>query len=225
MSVRRAAVAVATMLLATGCSVEPDHQASIMDVLANPSSSSTTPTPAVAAPVAEPLGTGESARGMTVTARAENVALTHLSQSDELELGIEVSFTGVTAAIDATGFNAGLRLSTSTGEELRTVPATVLTMPPLPAPVSADADGWVYFHLKPGAQPTELRLIAPAAASYYGPSGQPLAIWTMPATLPSPAPAPVVTPPAPAPDDPGSAPRSGPHPRHGSPFCRITRLC
>lgn len=224
MSVPRAAAVIAATFLTAGCSVEPDHPASIMDVLANPSPAAK-PTPVDAAPIAAPLGVGESARGMTVTARADNLALTHLPQSDELELGIEVSFTGVTAPIDATGFNAGLRLSTDNGEELRATPAVVLTMPPLAAPVSADADGWVYFHLKPGVHPTELRLMAPAAASYYGPSGQPLAIWTMPAALPSPAPAPVVTPPAPAPADPGSAPRPGPHPRHDSPFCRLTRLC
>lgn len=215
---------IAAVFLAAGCSPEPDHPASIMDVLANPSSA-TTATAVPAAPVAQPLGVGESARGMTVTARADNLALTHLSQSDDVELGIEVSFAGVTAPIDATGFNAGLRLSTDGGEELRATPASVLTMPPLAAPVSADTDGWVYFHLKPGTHPTELRLIAPAAASYYGPSGQPIAIWTMPATLPSPAPAPVVTPPAPAPGDPGDAPRTGPHPRHNSPFCRLTHLC
>lgn len=195
-----------------------------MDVLANPSSI-TKPTPVDPAPVAAPLGTGESARGMTVTARADNLALTHQNQSGELELGIELSFTGVTAPIDATGFNAGLRLSTGTGEELRTTPPTVLKMPPLASPVSGDTDGWVFFHLKPEAQPTELRLLAPAAASYYGPSGQPLAIWAMPATLPSPAPAPEIIAPAPAPSDPDGAPKPGPHPRHNSPFCRITRLC
>jgi hypothetical protein len=223
MFIRRGAAVVA-VLVTVGCSSEPAHHASIMDVLANPSSSAK-PTPTAAAPVAAPLGTAESARGMTVTPRADNLVLTHQSQSDQQELGIEISISGATAPLETTGFNAGLRLDTSNGEELRPVPPTVLTMPPLPSPVSGDADGWVFFHVKPDAQPTQLRLMAAAAASYYGPSGQPIGIWTMPATLPSPAPAPEPVTPEPATTDPGNAPRTGPHPRHNSPFCRLTHLC
>ena len=220
------AAAIAVSLVVAGCSnTAADHQASIMDVLANPSSSAQ---PKPAPPTAVPLGTAVSAEGATVTPRADNLALTHQTHGEEEELGIEVSLTGVTAPIDVASYNAGLRLYTSTGQEIRTSAATVLTMPPLPATVRTDADGWVFFHFSPAAHPSQLRL----TASTYRDPQQVFAIWTMPDTLPPAAPAP----PAPAQQqpDPGTtgsggggvnSDGGGAHPHRKPRFCRLTHLC
>ncbi len=162
--------AVAAAVVVAGCSYGPAPK--------NPSSTSAA---ATATSVAEQspdtdsavsifpstglLGAPLTAKGATITPRAENLAVMKQSNGDGLELGIEVSFTGVTTMIDATGPTGGFRLLISGGEQIPTTRPTVIESPPLTPRVRTDTTGWVFFHIQPGMLPTQLQLTA-APAGY-----------------------------------------------------------
>lgn len=235
---------IAATLLVAGCSYGPGNSP-LAESSPAKADASTGPAAVSILPGAAPLGTALTAKGATITPRSDNLAVVP-SPGDELELGIEVALTGVTAPIDVTGPNGGFQLSVSSGEQIPTSAPTVLTSPPLQSPVTADADGWVFFHVKPGMLPTQLQFTAAPAG--YGLVPQSIAIWIMPAKLPGVGPAAPPPPPpgAPAPPDPGGGgggiqpprlpgpPRLPPPPRMPAPppvpappaaVCRHTSLC
>ncbi|QVI28610.1 hypothetical protein MN2019_04455 [Mycolicibacterium neoaurum] len=163
------------------------------------------------------LGQPLTAKGATITPRADNLTVVRTA-GEEVELGIDVSFTGVTTPIDATGADGGFRLHLSGGEQVTTSRPLESKTVPLAARVRADTDGWVFFLLKPGMRPTQLQLTAAAAG--FGMPPAPIAVWAMPATLPPPSAAmsPPSEPPSgapPAPDESvdGGAPLPPPAPR------------
>lgn len=158
------------------------------------------------------LGGPLTAKGATVTPRADTMALARQDTGEDLELGIEVTFADVSAPIDATGPNGGFRLLVSGGEQIAPSRPVVLKSRPLPARVIDDVTGWVFFHLKPGALPTQLQLTAAPANYMLDP--QPIAIWAM-SGLPAasgpeapPGPLPPARPPAPAEPAPAPPPAS-----------------
>src|SRR5687768_905975 len=63
------------------------------------------------------LGAPLTAKGATVTPRADNLAVMNLDNGDR-ELGVEVSFADVSAPVDATGPNGGFRLLVGGGEQI-----------------------------------------------------------------------------------------------------------
>jgi hypothetical protein len=245
---------LAAAVVLAGCSYGPATPP-MAETSSVSASASTGPAAVSILPGMAQLGTALTAKGATITPKSDNLTVVRQPTSSELEVGIEVSLTGVTAPIDVTGPNGGFQLYVSSGEHIPTATPTVLTSPPLVSPVSADADGWVFFHLRPDMLPTQLALTAAPAG--YGLTPQSIAIWIMPAKLPAPGlpPAPPAPPPppgappaepapAPAPADPGGGGgndgnRGGFHPRLPPPpkmpqlpspqvppvICRHTGLC
>ncbi|WP_206666853.1 hypothetical protein, partial [Mycolicibacterium cosmeticum] len=189
-----AATAVITASMVAGCSYGP---ASPPMAESRPANTSTGPAVVSIFPGTAALGTPLTAKGATVTPHADNLAVMRLDGGDDLELGIQVSITGVTAPIDVTGPDGGFRLYVSSGEQIPATPAAVLKQPPLASPVTADADGWVFFRITPGTHATQLQL--QAAPAGYGLAPQSIAVWLMPDTLPG------VAAPAPPPPPPGAA--------------------
>ncbi|MGU3654832.1 hypothetical protein [Mycolicibacterium sp. A43C] len=147
------------------------------------------------------LGQPLTAKGATITPRADNLTVVRTA-GEEVELGIDVSFSGVTTPIDATGADGGFRLHLSCGEQVATSRPLESKTVPLASRVRADTDGWVFFLLKPGMRPTQLQLTAAAAG--FGMPPAPIAVWAMPATLPAPSSA--MSPPAEPSPDPGAPP-------------------
>lgn len=199
---------VITPVLVAGCSygpaAPPKPASSSVQATAD---TSTDPGAVSIFPGMAPLGVPLTAKGATVTPRADNLALMNLGDSDELELGIEVSFTGVTAPIDATGPNGGFRLLVNGGEQIPATPPVKSTLPPLVSRVRAAASGWVFFRIRPGTMPTQLQLTAAPAG--YSLDPQSIAIWAMPNGLPSASASPQAPPPLlppPPPDAPTPAP-------------------
>lgn len=202
---------LAAALVVAGCSYGPatPPMPESSPVKAN---TSTGPAAVSILPGMAQLGTALTAKGATITPKSDNLALVRQDTSSELELGIEVSLTGVTAPVDVTGPNGGFQLYVSSGEQIPTSAPTVLKSPSLASPVTADADGWVFFHIRPDMLPTQLALTAAPAG--YGLTPQSIAIWIMPAKLPAVGPAPA--PPAPAPP-PGPPPAADPQPAPANP--------
>ncbi|MDZ7883328.1 MAG: hypothetical protein U5N53_10645 [Mycobacterium sp.] len=125
--------AVAAVVVVAGCSYGPaPHSASSSD----PVSSSAQHSEVSILPGTALLGAPLTAKGATVTPRADTMALVRQSTGDELELGIEVSFADVSAPIDATGPNGGFRLLVSGGEQISAVEAGG----PLVAPATRAGD-------------------------------------------------------------------------------------
>ena len=138
---------LAAALVVGGCAYGPAN-APMAESSPVKSSASTGPAAVSIMPGMAQLGTALTAKGATITPKSDNLVVVRQDTSNELELGIEVSLTGVTGPIDVTGPNGGFQLHVSSGEQIPTSTPTVLKSPPLVSPVTADADGWVFFHIQ-----------------------------------------------------------------------------
>ncbi|MGN7778674.1 hypothetical protein ACTJJE_04035 [Mycolicibacterium sp. 22603] len=199
---RIAPALVSVSVIMAGCSYGPSTRSSTPSDGAVGQPSATQGSGAVSIlPGTAALGQPLTAKGATITPRADNLTVVRTA-GEEVELGIDVSFTGVTTPIDATGADGGFRLHLSGGEQVTTSRPVESKTVPLAARVRADTDGWVFFLLKPGMRPTQLQLTAAAAG--FGMPPAPIAVWAMPTTLPAPSAA--MSPPAEPPPDPGAPP-------------------
>ncbi|ORA01768.1 hypothetical protein, partial [Mycolicibacterium bacteremicum] len=194
---RTVAAVVVMPMVAVGCSYGPstsDSAGTRNSAERGVTSATDDPGAVSILPGTAALGQPLTAKGATITPRADNLAV--LQAGAQTELGIEVSFTGVTTPIDATGANGGFRLHLSGGEQIPTSRPVEATTLPLASRVRSDSTGWVFFELGPGMRPTQLQLTAAPAG--FGMEPAAIAIWTMPATLPA-ASAPAAPPPPPPP--------------------------
>ncbi|MGK2903534.1 MAG: hypothetical protein ACSLE7_11790, partial [Mycobacterium sp.] len=197
-----ATAAVVVPVVVAGCAygpADPTRPASAPVQSSTGVGGSTDPGAVSVLPGTAPLGTSLTVKGATVTPRADNLALVPQTTGGDLELGIEISFSGVTAPIDTSGPNGGFRIAVSGGEQIPTSRPVVLTSSRLASRVRSAANGWVFFQIRPGMRPTQLQLVA--APEGYGLVPAPIAIWIMPANLPA-ASSPVSAPPPASPPPP-----------------------